>query len=109
MVVLALEQTASRLLPASYDPSRVDFVDCLGAGVDLHAAGGPRRVEEAALGALRARKKAGGKIVVVVDSVDELAEAGVDVVYALVRRVLKELQGVAGACSCIQYAADVNY
>ncbi|KAL8286567.1 hypothetical protein RQP46_004584 [Phenoliferia psychrophenolica] len=97
VIVLALEQTPSRLLPRTHDASRVDFVDCLAAEVDLHGAGGARRHEEVALEAVRRRKKQGGKIVVVLDSVDELAEEGVEVVYSLVRKVLRELQGVTGS------------
>ena len=95
MIVLALEQTPSRLLPRTYDAGRIDFID--GESVDLHAPGGGRRLQEAALSALRKRKTDKGRILVVLDSVDELVEEGVDVAYALVRNVLKELRGFPGS------------
>lgn len=117
VVVISLEQSPSRLIPRNNSNSsatqnqHVDLVDCvsvppfaststLPAGlVNLHEKGGVQLLEKSALEAVRRRKAAagaGGKVLVVLDSVDALAEKGVHAVFSLLRKVLKELEGSSG-------------
>jgi hypothetical protein len=107
VIALALEQPPSKLLPAGYPRDKVDLVDAvsgcpyaststLAPGlVNLHEEGGLAAMETLVLDAV-VRRKAGDRVLVVIDSVDALAEFGVHAVVSLLRRVLKLLESIPG-------------
>lgn len=110
MLLISLEQSPSRLIPNTLRSSplitHVDAVSTppfglastsstpLPAGqVDLHAEDGVQQLEKRVFEAVKARKAEGKRLLVVLDSVDALAEKGVHVAFALLKKVLKGLEG----------------
>ncbi|KAM0754885.1 hypothetical protein T439DRAFT_377298 [Meredithblackwellia eburnea MCA 4105] len=115
VIVISLEQTRSRLVPLS-ESTLVDFVDCTGLGsafaaassklpdvnqstihLDLHSKGGVPQLEKELSQIVGKRRALGKPILVVLDSVDELGEEGVDVVFRLVKMSLDELKTISGS------------
>ncbi|ORY88749.1 hypothetical protein BCR35DRAFT_350687 [Leucosporidium creatinivorum] len=108
LLLISLEQTPSRLIPSAHRSSplisHVDGISAppfastsstpLPAGlVDIHAEHGMQQLEKAVLEAIKQKKSEGKKLLVVLDSVDALAEKGVHAVFSLVKKVLKALEG----------------
>lgn len=105
MIVIALEQRPSKLIPAAYkSSSRITLIDTvslpfaststarsnafgLSGGEGLKALG--ERVEEG-IGKERER------VLVVLDSVNALAQQGTHAVVSLVRRILRQLDNGTG-------------
>lgn len=112
MIALALEQPPSKLLPTGYPRDKVDVIDgvsgcpyastsTLAPGlVNVYDEGGLAAMEKLVLDAV-VRRKAGDRLLVVIDSVDALAEFGVHAVVSLLRRVLKLLENNPGESSRI--------
>lgn len=107
VVLLALEQSPSRLIPASHDPSKLDLVHAVSSSpiaststlppsaVDANATVGVQAMERMVLKAI-GRRERGDKVLLVLDSVDALAEHGVQAVFSLVHKALKALDRLPG-------------
>lgn len=107
MVLLALEQSPSRLIPASHDTSKLDLINAVSSSpvaststlppsaLDITAPGGVQAVERKVLEVI-GRRKRGDKVLLVLDSVDALAEHGVQAVFSLVHKALKALERLPG-------------
>lgn len=108
LLLISLEQTPSRLISCAHRSSPlVSHVDCISAPpfastsstplpaglVDLHAEHGVQQLEKLVLEVIKQKKSEGKKLLVVLDSVDALAEKGVHAVFSLVKKVLKGLDG----------------
>ena len=110
IILISLEQTPTRLIPAHHRSSpSVDYIDAVSTPpfastsaiplaeglVDLYADDGPQRLVNAVLDVLKRRKSEGKKVTVVLDSADALAEKGVHAVFSLVKKILRTLEGGA--------------
>lgn len=104
-MLISVEQTPSRLLPASFPPELVLQVDAVSHPptastsaaplpahlVDWKGEGGGRRLQEIVVKAVESALKASESVLVVLDSIDALAEEGTYEALSVVKAVLSRL------------------
>lgn len=66
-----------------------------------------RQLEKSVLEAIKQKRTEGKKLLVVLDSVDALAEKGVHAVFSLAKKVLKALEGGPAGALLLYYYATV--
>lgn len=107
-MLISLEQSPNRVLPASLGPEQLELVDGISCPpfaststlpphlVDWQSVGGMARLEQKAVAAVEAALSRGTKVTVVLDSVTTLAEGGVYEATRIIRAVLSRLKPHAG-------------